>query len=510
MSSNRNADVVIVGSGPAGSTFARVLVDEFPELRIVMVEAGPSTGEPPGRHVNTISDLDLKAAAQRASEGPDPHHRTGPATIGPGPARPGTFLVERDGEMPAAAMSSNVGGMGAHWTCACPPPGDGERIEILPREEFDSLFAEASELLGVTLTAFDDAPLGRELRAVLGAHFDEGRAPDRVVQPMPLAVAVRPDGSRYWTGTDVILGEVASSPSFELLPETLATRILVEDGRATGVEVRSVKTGEKSTISAGAVVVTADALRTPQLLFASGIRPAALGRYLNDHTQVIALARLDDRFIPAERRETRNRETRNRKSGPLEGHSGVSWIPYDQNTFPFHGQIMQMDTSPIPLGDVEEPWPGSIVGIGLFATKHIREDDRVEFRSDETDGYGMPRIHLRYQLDEVDQQTIADAMSWADRIARMIGDPMGGPPRLLPAGSSLHYMGTVRMGESDDGTSVCDPDSRVWGLENVFVGGNGILPTATACNPTATALALAIRAARALGRDLKGRSADAA
>ncbi|MFC0681558.1 GMC oxidoreductase [Lysobacter korlensis] len=505
MSSNRSADVVIVGSGPAGSTFARVLVDEFPGLRIVMVEAGPSTGEPPGRHVNTISDLDLKAAAQRASEGPDPEHRSGPPTIGPGPARPGTFLVDRDGEMPAAAMSSNVGGMGAHWTCACPPPGDGERIDFLPRAEFDSLFAEASTLLGVTQTAFEDAPLGRELRAALGAHFDDGRAPDRKVQPMPLAVTVRPDGSRYWTGTDVILGEVASSPSFELLAETLATRILHDAGRATGVEVRSLRTGERSTITAGAVVVAADALRTPQLLFASGIRPAALGRHLNDHTQVIALARLDDRFIPTEAR-TRPKQA----GGPLEGYSGVSWIPYDRNSFPFHGQIMQMGTSPIPLGDVEEPWPGSIVGIGLFATKHIREDDRVEFDPAETDGYGLPRIRLRYQLDEVDQQTIQDAISWADRIAHMIGSPLGGPPRLLPAGSSLHYMGTVRMGIADDGTSVCDPESRLWGLENVFVGGNGVLPAPTACNPTATSLALAIRAARALGRGLKDRSVDAA
>ena len=505
MSSTRTADVVIVGSGPAGSTFARVLVDEFPGLRILMVEAGPSTGEPPGRHVNTISDLDLKAAAQRASEGPNPNHRTGPATIGPGPARPGTFLVEPDGEMPAAAMSSNVGGMGAHWTCACPPPGEGERIDFLSRSEFDTLFAEASKLLGVTQSAFDDAPLGKELRAALGAHFDEGRAPDRVVQPMPLAVAVKADGSRYWTGTDVILGEAASSPSFELFTETLATRILLEDGRATGVELRSVRTGETSFISAGAVVVAGDALRTPQLLFASGIRPTALGRYLNDHTQVIALARLDDRFIPA---EVRNGPKR--KGGPLEAHSGVSWIPYDQQSFPFHGQIMQLDTSPIPLGDVEEPWPGSIVGIGLFATKHIREDDRVEFDPLETDGYGMPRIHLRYQLDEVDQATIANAVSWAQRIASMIGQPMGGAPRLLPAGSSLHYMGTVRMGVADDGASVCDPDSRVWGFENVFVAGNGVLPTSTACNPTASALALAIRGARALGRDLKGRSADAA
>ena len=49
---------------------------------------------------------------------------------------------------------------------------------------------------------------------------------------------------------------------------------------------------------------------------------------------------------------------------------------------------------------------------------------------------------------------------------RRVGQTLGAfvaEPRLLPNGSSLHYMGTMRMGEADDGTSVADPWSRVWG-----------------------------------------------
>jgi choline dehydrogenase-like flavoprotein len=47
----------------------------------------------------------------------------------------------------------------------------------------------------------------------------------------------------------------------------------------------------------------------------------------------------------------------------------------------------------------------------------------------------------------------------------------------MPLGMHYHYLGMVRMGERDDGTSVCDPHSRVWGFENLFVGGNGVIPT---------------------------------
>ncbi|GAA2866011.1 GMC family oxidoreductase [Pseudonocardia halophobica] len=497
------ADVVVVGSGPVGATYARVLSEVAPTARVAVFEVGPVLGEPVGGHVRNITDPAERERAQRLSEGPsvDRPSLTGAAELEDGVrrARPGTFLLEsgwrQDGEdgLPAAAMSSNVGGMGAHWTGACPRPGDGERIAFLP--DLDALLDEAERLLTVSADALADAPLADVVRARLGAALDEHRAADRRVQPMPLAVTRRADGGLVWSGSDVVFGEpFRTNPNATLTERALVTDILVEDGRACGVRVRDLESGAEHVVRAGYVVVAADALRTPQLLWASGIRPAALGRYLNDQPQVVYAVRLRD--LPSAGTETG-------RAGALVAASGVSWVPYT-SAEPFHGQVMQLDASPVPLTDGDEPAPGSIVGLGWFCAKELRAEDRVEFADDEHDGYGMPAMRIHYTLTGQDEASIAAAADAVRRAGRALGEPLDDRPTVLPPGSSLHYQGSVRMGEVDDGTSVCDPTCRVWGVDGLYVAGNGVIPTPTACNPTLTSVALAVAGARDIAGRLGG------
>ncbi|MGP3775834.1 GMC oxidoreductase [Streptomyces sp. SDT5-1] len=497
-----DVDVAIVGSGPAGAAYARVLSERAPQLRLAVFEAGPLISDPPGTHVKNIADTARRARAQRDSEGPRPlveaastdtmdDYATDRARL----QRPGTFLLpngpQGDGDtgMPAAAMSSNVGGMGAHWTGACPRPGDAEVIGFLP--ELGAWLDEAERLLDVSAEVLADAPFADEVRKRLSVALDHDRAGDRQVQAMPMAVRRAADGRLLWCGADTVFGDVTrDNPRFELFSEALVTRVVLEeDGQCVrGVRVRDLRTGTEHEVAARYVVVAGDSLRTPQLLHASGVRPAALGRHLNDQPQLVYAVRMRDLpdLPPA-------------AGGGVgvSASSGVAWVPYT-DAHPYHGQVMQLDASPVPLED-DDLAPGSVVGLGWFCAKELRAEDRIAFRDDEMDGYGMPAMELHYRLTETDLAAIDGARTEILRAAEALGEPLDDtPPLLFPAGASLHYQGTVRMGDIDDGASVCDPNSQVWGVRGLFVAGNGVIPTATACNPTLTSVALAVGGARGI------------
>ena len=70
-------------------------------------------------------------------------------------------------------------------------------------------------------------------------------------------------------------------------------------------------------------------------------------------------------------------------------------------------------------------------------------------------------------------------------------DPVDGPwPNSL--GGGWHHMGTTRM-HPNPREGVVDVNSRVHGVENLYVAGASVFPTAGSVNPTLTLVALSLR-----------------
>ena len=508
-------DVLIVGSGPVGSTFARELTDRLPRLKVLLIDAGPRLTDRAGLHIKNIQDPERRISAQVASQGPTRYRydiptvserASGSDALGPRRssllARPGTFLLSNDvaspgtldaltdeAGLPAAGMSSNVGGMGCHWTGACPRPGDTERIAWIPAREWSDLCDRAERLLNVTQLSYPQGSAQQSILKAIAGVFDPHFPAWRRVATMPLACRFTPQGDLLWSGPDVVLGNLAtvetSPANFELRANTLCTRLATGDGGVETAFLRDTQTDVTSEVKAAFYVVAADALRTPQLLYASDLRNPALGRYLNDQPMSMAMVHVENpafgHGVASER--------------PRDPTLGTIWVPFDAQSHPFHGQVMQLETSPIPMAQASErPSSGSLVGLGWFCAKDIHSEDRLEFSTDEVDFYGLPRMCVHYQYTQKDLEQIEKAQEAQGKVAAALGRfAEGAAPKLLPAGSSLHYQGTVRMGEREDGESVCDPYGQVWGCSNVYVGSNGVIPTATACNPTLSAMAIALR-----------------
>jgi choline dehydrogenase len=320
----------------------------------------------------------------------------------------------------------------------------------------------------------------------------------------------------------------------DLLTGALASRVIIENGKAVGVEYLA--DGERHVVRADReVILAAGTIQSPQLLQLSGIGPAdhlqslgipvvvdapEVGENLQDHYQMRLIVRLKDRL-------SLNDDVRNLfKLASM----GAQWVLQGRGPLtvgagqvggaactPFaHGGRPDVQFNVMPLS-VDKPGTPLHRYSGFTASVyqcHPESRGRVSLTS--ADPAAAPRIEPRYFERQIDRKTIIAGVRmlrdihrqpafrdmWTDEVVP--GTAVETDAEIWDAvrtmgGTVFHPVGTCRMGA--DSTAVLDPQLRVRGVENLRVIDASVMPRIVSANSNAATLMVAEKGAAMLTGD---------
>jgi choline dehydrogenase len=274
-------DVIVVGSGSSGGALAGRLSADTGQ-RVLLLEAGPVYGS----MAEMPAELMVPVSAATAAPG-NPHNWALPAEI-----RPGLSYPYPRGKCIGGSSSIN----GCYFIRGTRHDFDGWAAlgndlwsyeQVLPyfkRVETDADFSdefhgtdgpifvrrETSDRAPRFTTAFDAA-----CRALGFADAPDKNGPvNDGVGPVPLNIV---DGHRVGTALGYVI-PMMSRPNARVVGNAVVQRVCFDGTRVTGVE--ALVDGEPTTFRADLVVISAGALKTPQVLMLSGVGPAA---HLREH-----------------------------------------------------------------------------------------------------------------------------------------------------------------------------------------------------------------------------------
>ena len=325
------------------------------------------------------------------------------------------------------------------------------------------------------------------------------------------------------------LDPVASRANLTVITGALAERVLVENGRATGVQFRRNAVLETAR-AAGEVLLAGGAYNSPQLLMLSGIGPAdelkALGIAPLLHLPTVGQNLSEHGRVPVEFSLSRPVSFLNELRADRVAFSTLRWFLTGGGAF--GTQInscnvvirtdsaqrqpdVQLMCNPVRM-DARIWWPMGPTQQHRITAEVVvlHPQSRGSMRLRSANPADAPRIRLNLFSDPADMATARRGLAAARRIyatrpqADLVaaetapGPTVGSDAEIeayirRTAGVTQHPVGTARMGS--DERAVVDPQLRVRGVEGLRVIDASIMPTVPGGNCNATTIMLAEKGA---------------
>ena len=137
---------------------------------------------------------------------------------------------------------------------------------------------------------------------------------------------------------------------------------------------------------------------------------------------------------------------------------------------------------------------GVVYRVDVMAEQFPNRESKVSI-SDSLDPIGLRRVKVNWNIARTDKNSWIRAYDiFSKQVNRSgFGEFVSNPdPNRVPISGGYHHMGTTRM-HHDETKGVVDPNGRVHGTSNLYACGSSVFPTSGVSNPTLTIVALSFR-----------------
>ena len=515
---NDDGAVVIVGSGAGGGTLAHELTRRG--IKVVLLEAGQrqslaSFSQVPGEAFAQLTWLDPRTQS-------------------------GTWGTAKDSPAFPVMICKTVGGTTVHWTGATPRlspwevkarttygavPGTSLIDWPISYEELTHYYELAERRLGVTRRNGNPGiPPSNNFKVMYAAAKKAGY---KRVHTGYMAINTRPrDGRGFciqqgfciqgcktgakWSTLYTEIPQAEATGNLDLRTQCMATRIEHgPDGRVTAVIYRDSE-GKEQRQKARIVCVAGNSIETPRLLllsesarFPHGLANSSgqVGRNYCHHITGFVLGIF-------------NQPVKFWRGAVLAGVIEDETVNNPQRGFVggYHFELVSFDLPSLPLAGLPYGWGRdfadimenyrNMAGIFICGEDLGRSDNRITLDPKVKDHHGLPVAHVHVDEHDNDRAMRKHAK---DRAAQMYEGI--GAKRTVMSGSppATHNMSTARM-SADPKDGVANAWGQTHDVKNLFISDGSALSSPGSANPTLTIVALALRQAEYISKEMTAKN----